>query len=98
MTRTLKIVLTIAGVAFAATAASAAYAQVTSGDQSTQAASSSASGRVSIARWSASISWLLNSLDMPSNAVAALAADPWKKVRTNCCIADSRTCPGFGTL
>ena len=35
MTRTLKIVLTIAGVAFAATAASAAYAQVTSGDQST---------------------------------------------------------------
>ena len=36
MTRTWKIVLTVAGVAFAATAASAAYAQVTTGgDQST---------------------------------------------------------------
>ena len=36
MTRTLKIVLTVAGVALAATAASAAYAQVTTGgDQST---------------------------------------------------------------
>lgn len=36
MTRMLKIVLTVAGVAFAATAASAAYAQVTTGgDQST---------------------------------------------------------------
>jgi hypothetical protein len=34
MTRTLKILLTVAGVAFAATAASAAYAQ-TAGDQST---------------------------------------------------------------
>ena len=34
MTRTLKIVLTVAGVAFAATAASAAYAQ-TAGDQAT---------------------------------------------------------------
>jgi hypothetical protein len=36
MTRTLKIILTVAGVAFAATAASAAYAQATTaGDQST---------------------------------------------------------------
>ena len=36
MTRTLKIVLTVAGAALAATAASAAYAQVTTGgDQST---------------------------------------------------------------
>ena len=36
MTRTWKIALTVAGVAFAATAASAAYAQVTTGgDQST---------------------------------------------------------------
>lgn len=36
MTRTWKIVLTVAGVALAATAASAAYAQVTTGgDQST---------------------------------------------------------------
>ena len=36
MTRTLKIVLTVAGVALAATAASAAHAQVTTGgDQST---------------------------------------------------------------
>lgn len=36
MTRTLTIVLTVAGVALAATAASAAYAQVTTGgDQST---------------------------------------------------------------
>jgi hypothetical protein len=36
MTRTLKIVLTVAGLAFAATAASTAYAQVTTGgDQST---------------------------------------------------------------
>ena len=36
MTRMLKIILTVAGVAIAATAASAAYAQVTTGgDQST---------------------------------------------------------------
>ena len=36
MTRTLKMILTVAGVALAATAASAAYAQATSGgDQST---------------------------------------------------------------
>ena len=35
MTRTLKIMLTVAGVALAATAASAAYAQSTAGDQST---------------------------------------------------------------
>ena len=35
MTRMLKIVLTVAGVALAATAASAAYAQATAGDQST---------------------------------------------------------------
>ena len=35
MTRTWKIALTLAGLAFAATAASAAYAQVSGGDQST---------------------------------------------------------------